>query len=116
MEDYTEDMFVDEFTLSDTDKLPLEEIFLMNSGYYPAGAENDPNAPYNQPIDRDIEVEVNVEIGTFITITLPQYSESGHLVVDEDELKGAVEQAVRDKLNIDDEDIVLNNVFINSYK
>ena len=23
----TEDMFVDEFTLSDTDKLPLEEIF-----------------------------------------------------------------------------------------
>lgn len=88
----------------------------MNSGYYPAGAENDPNAPYNQPIDRDIEVEVNVEIGTFITITLPQYSESGHLVIDEDELKEAVEQAVRDKLNIDDEDIVLNNVFINSYK
>lgn len=88
----------------------------MNSGYYPAGAENDPNAPYNQPIDRDIEVEVNVEIGTFITITLPQYSESGYLVVDEDELKEAVEQAVRDKLNIDDEDIVLNNVFINSYK
>ena len=88
----------------------------MNSGYYPAGAENDPNAPYNQPIDRDIEVEVNVEIGTFINITLSQYSESGHLVVDEDELKEAVEQAVRDKLNIDDEDIVLNNVFINSYK
>ena len=26
MEDYTEDMFVDEFTLSDTDKLPLEDI------------------------------------------------------------------------------------------
>ena len=86
------------------------------NGYYPAGAENDPNAPYNQPIDRDIEVEVNVEIGTIINITLPQYSESGHLVVDEDELKEAVEQAVRDKLNIDDEDIVLNNVFINSYK
>lgn len=88
----------------------------MNSGYYPAGAENDPNAPYNQPIDRDIEVEVNVEIGTFINITLPQYSERGHLVVDEDELKEAVEQAVKDKLNIDDEDIVLNNIFINSYK
>ena len=59
----------------------------MNSGYYPAGAENDPNAPYNQPLDRDIEVEVNVEIGTFINITLPQYSEGGHLVIDEDELK-----------------------------
>ena len=38
------------------------------------------------------------------------------MFVDEDELKEAVEQAVRDKLNIDDEDIVLNDVFINSYK
>ena len=92
----------------------------MNSGYYPAGAENDPNAPYNQPLDRDIEVEVNVEIGTFINITLPQYERKkmNRAVFEniEDELKEAVEQAVKDKLNIDDEDIVLNNVFINSYK
>lgn len=88
----------------------------MSSGYYPAGAENDPNAPYNQPSDKDIEVEVNVEIGTFVNITLPQYLENGHLVIDEDELKEAVEQEVKDKLNIDDEDIVLNNVFIASYK
>lgn len=88
----------------------------MSSGYYPAGAENDPNAPYNQPSDKDIEVEVNVEIGTFISITLPQYLENGHLVIDEDELKEAVEREVKDKLNIDDEDIVLNNVFIASYK
>lgn len=88
----------------------------MSSGYYPAGAEDDPNAPYNQPSDKDIEVEVNVEIGTFISITLPQYLENGHLVIDEDELKEAVEREVKDKLNIDDEDIVLNNVFIASYK
>ena len=88
----------------------------MSSGYYPAGAENDPNAPYNQPSDKDIEVEVNVEIGTFISITLPQYLENGHLVIDENELKEAVEQEVKDKLNIDDEDIVLNTIFIASYK
>lgn len=88
----------------------------MSSGYYPAGAENDPNAPYNQPSDKDIEVEVNVEIGTFVSITLPQYLENGHLVIDEDELKEAVEQEVKDKLKIDDEDIVLNNVYIASYK
>lgn len=88
----------------------------MSSGYYPAGAEDDPNAPYNQPSDKDIEVEVNVEIGTFISITLPQYLENGHLVIDEDELKEAVEREVKDKLNIDDEDIVLNNIFIASYK
>ena len=88
----------------------------MSSGYYPAGAENDPNAPYNQPSDKDIEVEVNVEIGTFVSITLPQYLENGHLVIDEDELKEAVERVVKDKLKIDDEDIVLNNVYIASYK
>lgn len=88
----------------------------MSSGYYPAGAENDPNAPYNQPSDKDIEVEVNVEIGTFVSITLPQYLENGHLVIDEDELKEAVEREVKDKLKIDDEDIVLNNVYIASYK
>lgn len=88
----------------------------MSSGYYPAGAENDPNAPYNQPSDKDIEVEVNVEIGTFVSITVPQYLENGHLVIDEDELKEAVEREVKDKLKIDDEDIVLNNVYIASYK
>ena len=37
----------------------------MSSGYYPAGAENDPNAPYNQPSDKDIEVEVNLNSFTF---------------------------------------------------
>lgn len=31
----------------------------MESGYYPPGAEHDPNAPYNQPGDPP-EVEVNV--------------------------------------------------------
>lgn len=83
---------------------------------YPMGAANDPDAPYNQPLDRDIQVEVNVEIGTFVTITLPQYQEGDHVVINEDELKEAVEQAVKDKLNIDNDDIVLNNIFITSYQ
>lgn len=83
---------------------------------YPMGAANDPDAPYNQPLDRDIQVEVNVEIGTFVTITLPQYQEGDLVVINEDELKEAVEQAVKDKLNIDNDDIVLNNVFITSYQ
>ena len=83
---------------------------------YPMGAANDPDAPYNQPLDRDIQVEVNVEIGTFVNITLPQYQEGNHVVINEDELKEAVEQAIKDKLNIDNDDIVLNNVFITSYQ
>lgn len=80
------------------------------------GAANDPDAPYNQPLDRDIQVEVNVEVGTFVNITLPQYLENGHLNINEDELHEAVEQAVKDKLNIDNDDIILNNIYITSYQ
>ena len=30
----------------------------MSSGYYPAGAENDPNAPYNQVTPNHVDVDV----------------------------------------------------------
>lgn len=86
------------------------------SGYYPAGAYNDPRAPWNEPNDRDLTVEVNVELGTFVDVTIPQYKEGKHLVINEEELKEAVEKAIKDKLNIDNEDIVLNNLSINSYQ
>ena len=86
------------------------------SGYYQAGAYNDPSAPWNEPNDRNITVEVNVELGTFVDITIPQYKEGGHLVINEEELKEAVEEAIKDKLNIDNEDIVLNNLAIYNYQ
>ena len=83
---------------------------------YPSGAYNDPSAPWNEPNDRNITVEVNVELGTFVDITIPQYKEGGHLVINEEELKEAVEEAIKDKLNIDNEDIVLNNLAIYNYQ
>ena len=86
------------------------------SGYYPVGTYNDPSAPWNEPNDRDLTVEVNVELGTFVDVTIPQYKEGKHLVINEEELKEAVEKAIKDKLNIDNEDIVLNNLSINSYQ
>ena len=86
------------------------------SGYYPAGTYNDPSAPWNEPNDRNLTVEVNVELGTFVDVTIPQYKEGKHLVIKEEELKEAVEKAIKDKLNIDNEDIVLNNLSINSYQ
>ena len=86
------------------------------SGYYPAGTYNDSRAPWNEPNDRDLTVEVNVELGTFVDVTIPQYKEGKHLVINEEELKEAVEKAIKDKLNIDNEDIVLNNLSINSYQ
>ena len=86
------------------------------SGYYPAGTYNDPSAPWNEPNDRNLTVEVNVELGTFVDITIPQYKEGKHLVINEEELKEAVEKAIKDKLNIDNEDIVLNNLSICNYQ
>ena len=86
------------------------------SGYYPVGASNDPSAPWNEPNDRNITVEVNVELGTFVDITIPQYKEGKHLVINEEELKEATEEAIKDKLNIDNEDIVLNNLTICNYQ
>lgn len=35
---------------------------MMESGYYPPGAEFDPNAPYNQVEPEEIEVEVTVSV------------------------------------------------------
>ena len=86
------------------------------SGYYPAGASNDPSAPWNEPNDRNITVEVNVELGTFVDVTISQYKEGRHLVINEEELKEAVEEAIKDKLNIDNKDIVLNNLTICNYQ
>lgn len=77
---------------------------------------NDPSAPWNEPNDRNITVEVNVELGTFVDVTIPQYKEGRHLVINEEELKEAVEEAIKDKLNIDNEDIVLNNLTIYNYQ
>ena len=83
---------------------------------YPAGAYNDPSARWNEPNDRNVTVEVNVELGTFVDITIPQYKEGKHLVINEEELKEAAEEAIKDKLNIDNEDIVLNNLAIYNYQ
>ena len=52
--------------------------------YYPAGAYNDPNAPYNQPSDPDpIEVECDTVVALRKTITVetdnytPDYDDDG---------------------------------------
>lgn len=83
---------------------------------YPLGAKDNPDAPYNRPLDREIQVEVNVEIGTFINVTIPQYQEGDYLNINEDELCDSVADAVKKKLNIDNDDIILNDICIQSYQ
>lgn len=51
-----------------------------------------------------VTVEVNAEIGTFVKVTKS------------DNLEEAVKQAILDKLNIDNKDVILNNLTICNYQ
>lgn len=75
---------------------------------YPVGAADDPRAPYNEPSARTVKVEVGVELGTIVDIKAV-----GDL--SEDIMQELVKDKVIEKLNIDNEDIVLNNITVYSH-
>ena len=77
---------------------------MTESGYYPPGAEHDPNAPWNQVDnpEREIEVTVSVTLSKTVKIKVSDYEitdsgkdEDGEYFEDIDysncDLKGAVE-------------------------
>lgn len=77
----------------------------MESGYYPPGAEHDPNAPYNQVDlpEREIEVLVSVTLSKTVKVQVNDYKvevdadEDGKCLVrdfSECDLQGAVEEQV----------------------
>ena len=78
---------------------------MTESGYYPPGAEHDPNAPWNQVDnpEREIEVTVSVTLSKTVKIKVSDYEitdsgkdEDGEYFEDIDysncDLKGAVEE------------------------
>lgn len=65
---------------------------------YPMGAANDPRAPYNEPLPT--KVEVGVELGLFVDVE----------VIDEDDIKGAVEEAIYNRFK--SKDVEINNIEI----
>ena len=80
---------------------------MAESGYYPAGAEHDPNAPWNQEDipEREVEVTVSVTLSKTVKIKVSDYEitdsgkdEDGEYFEDIDysncELKGAVEEQI----------------------
>lgn len=75
---------------------------------YPAGAANDPRAPYNEPLARNVKVEVGVELGTMVDIEVVGD-------ISEDIMQELVKDKVIEKLNIDNENIILNNITIYSH-
>lgn len=80
---------------------------MIESGYYPPGAEHDPNAPWNQVDnpEREIEVTVSITLSKTVKIKVSDYEitdsgkdEDGEYFEDVDysncDLKGAVEEQV----------------------
>lgn len=67
---------------------------------YPMGAANDPRAPYNEPLPTKVKVEVGVELGLFVDVE----------VIDEDDIKGAVEEAIYNRFK--SKDVEINNIEI----
>lgn len=76
---------------------------------YPIGAINDPRAPYNESLARTAEVEINVELGTIVKVDIICDEDGDY---HNDELREAVEIAVKEKFNVDGEDIVMNDLHI----
>ena len=80
---------------------------MTESGYYPPGAEHNPNAPWNQEElpEREIEVTVSVTLSKTVKIKVSDYTitgsgkdEDGEYFEDVDysdcNLKGAVEEQI----------------------
>ena len=80
---------------------------MTESGYYPPGAEHDPNAPWNQVDnpEREIEVTVSVTLSKTVKVRVSDYEitdsgkdEDGEYFEDIDysncDLKGAVEEQI----------------------
>lgn len=75
---------------------------------YPAGAEYDPNAPWNQvdPEPRKIEVTVSITLSKTVEVEVTDYTvkeefdEDGHRSISYDYSKCDLEQAVRDQITL----------------
>ena len=72
---------------------------MIESGYYPAGAEFDPKAPYNEEIipDKEIEVTISVTLSKTVKITVNDYiiDEEGCPDFSECDLHKAVKEQIK---------------------
>ena len=72
---------------------------MKESGYYPAGAEFDPRAPWNEVElpPKEVEVTVSVTISKTMKVPVRDYTidEEGNIDFSDCDLKKAVEENVR---------------------
>ena len=79
---------------------------MSESGYYPAGAEYDPNAPWNQidPEPQEVEVTISMTISKTVKIKVTDYTceedwdEDGYHGINYDFSDCNLEQAVKDQI------------------
>ena len=71
---------------------------MAESGYYPAGAEHDPNAPWNQEDipEREVEVTVSVTLSKTLKIKVSDYTVDSENNIDYSDcnLREAVEKQI----------------------
>ena len=71
---------------------------MAESGYYPAGAEHDPNAPWNQEDipEREVEVTVSVTLSKTLKIKVSDYTvdAEGNVDYSDCNLREAVENQI----------------------
>ena len=71
---------------------------MTESGYYPAGAEHDPNAPWNQEDipEREVEVTVSVTLSKTLKIKVSDYTvdSEGNVDYSDCNLREAVENQI----------------------
>ena len=72
---------------------------MIESGYYPIGAEFDPKAPYNEQIipDKEIEVTISVTLSKTVKITVNDciIDEEGYPDFSECDLHKAVKEQIK---------------------
>ena len=72
---------------------------MKESGYYPAGAEFDPRAPWNEVElpPKDVEVTVSITVSRTMKVPVRDYTidEEGNVDFSECDLKKAVEENIR---------------------
>ena len=79
---------------------------MKESGYYPAGAEYDPNAPWNQidPEPQEVEVTISMTISKTVKVKVTDYTceedwdEEGYHGINYDFSDCNLEQAVKDQI------------------
>ena len=81
---------------------------MSESGYYPAGAEYDPRAPWNQvdPEPKKIKVTVSITLSKTVEVEVTDYTaeedydEDGYNGINYDYSECDLEQAVRDQVTL----------------